>query len=233
MTITPHHNPLLGAYALDALDQSERTEADAHLAGCADCRAELTELTAVRAALGHLPPEALLHGPPDADLVLHRTLRQVRKENTARQRWGLSAAAAATVAALAGAVLAGAALTSRSAPPPTAAPPTTTAEPQPPGTRIATTQDPRTHVRVTASIIPVANWVRINVAVNGIAQGQDCRLIVVDRQGRRMIAGGWIVSEKGERDGTNLDGTAAIAVGQVSAVEVENTAGTRLVSLRV
>ena len=55
--------------------------------------------------LGEVPPEALLEGPPDGDLVLHRTLRQIRAEAAADRRRRLVprvAAAAAAVAVLAG-----------------------------------------------------------------------------------------------------------------------------------
>lgn len=34
-------------YALDLLDESERTQVATHLAGCASCRAELADYTAV------------------------------------------------------------------------------------------------------------------------------------------------------------------------------------------
>ena len=44
---------LLGAYALDAVDQAEREQVEAHLAGCATCRRELAQL---REAADMLPP---------------------------------------------------------------------------------------------------------------------------------------------------------------------------------
>ncbi len=43
---------LLGAYALDALDDDERHAVDEHLAVCADCRAEVDQHLEVAAALG-------------------------------------------------------------------------------------------------------------------------------------------------------------------------------------
>ena len=78
---TSHPRESLGAYALLALDDTERQEVEAHLASCADCRAEYEELRTMTDLLGDLPPEALLDGPPeDGDLVLHRTLNAVREE---------------------------------------------------------------------------------------------------------------------------------------------------------
>jgi hypothetical protein len=50
---------LLGAYALDAVDPDERTEVEAHLPGCEDCRDEVREHLEVAS---HLSP-ALLEPP--------------------------------------------------------------------------------------------------------------------------------------------------------------------------
>ena len=54
---------LVGAYAIDALDEPERELFEAHLAGCPDCAAEVAGLRAAAAELTHAsatePPEAL------------------------------------------------------------------------------------------------------------------------------------------------------------------------------
>jgi anti-sigma-K factor RskA len=54
---------LVGAYALDALDESERAAYEAHLAGCDQCRAELARLQESAAVLAGsvsvAPPPAL------------------------------------------------------------------------------------------------------------------------------------------------------------------------------
>jgi len=56
-----HH--LSGAYAVDALDDAERAAFESHLLGCADCRAEVAELTAAGHSLAALteatPPPSL------------------------------------------------------------------------------------------------------------------------------------------------------------------------------
>lgn len=61
MTSELHH--LVAAYALDALDASERDEFERHLASCGDCRAELASFAPVAARLA----EASATVPP-ADL---------------------------------------------------------------------------------------------------------------------------------------------------------------------
>jgi len=65
----------VGAYALDALDESERAAFEQHLAGCRSCQRELAEFTETTARLG-----ALSDVPPPAELRgrLLDEIRQVR-----------------------------------------------------------------------------------------------------------------------------------------------------------
>jgi len=61
--MSPDLHHLSGAYAVDALDDAERTSFEQHLAVCADCRAEVAELSATAASLASLtetaPPPSL------------------------------------------------------------------------------------------------------------------------------------------------------------------------------
>src|SRR5262249_20335226 len=159
--------------------------------GCATCRLELVELEAVRDVLDDVPPEALLHGPPDADLVLQRTLRRVRAERVAGVRQQRSLVVAAALGVLAGAVGGRVAIgrgTSGPAIQSAPQPPAATTPAAVPGARVGSTVNPKTNVRLTASLIPAAGWVRVNASVHGIAAGENCRLLVVGRDGKREIA---------------------------------------------
>jgi hypothetical protein len=228
MSAVPHdEDRLLGAFVLGALDPEERIAIEAHLTDCADCLQQVAELKEVRAVLDGLPPEAMLQTPPDADLALQRALRQARAESTADRRRRTAIVATAAAVVLAAAVGVGTALGSRPATdgPPVAAPPSATSTPAPAGTRVGTIVDPATGVRLTAAVVPAAGWVRVNASVNGIAAGEDCRLIVVSRDGRREVAGGWVVSDTAAREGTNLDGSVSVPPDQVTAIEVRNIAG--------
>ncbi|GAB7051697.1 anti-sigma factor family protein [Catenuloplanes indicus] len=231
MSAEVEHSQLIGAYVLNTLEPAERNEVDAHVAACDTCRAELAELEALKEALGEVPPEALMHGPPDADLVLQRTLRQIRAEESSGARWQrglmIGAAALALIAAVSGGVLLG----RGTGDPGVTAPPA--AQSAPAGTRVRSGVDPATNVRMTATVTPAAGWVRVNAAVAGIPPGEDCRLIVVSADGDRQIAGGWIVSEAAETGGTNLDGSASVDPAQVTAIEVVNTAGRTFISLPI
>jgi hypothetical protein len=231
---SPHRGPQdhdpgeLGALALGLLDPDRTRAVEEHLATCAACRRDLEDLTAVTHLLGEVPPEALLEGPPDGDLVLARTLRQIRTETAARRRrqWvPRIAAAAAAVAVLLGG---GMALGRVTAPEP---PVVIAAAPGPDAVTLQGDGIPG--VSMTAVVTPAAGWVRVSAAVRGIRAGERCRVVVLARDGRREIAGSWLTSAKGETEGTRLDGAAIVAPADVVGVAVENEAGEPFVTLRV
>ncbi|NUT53841.1 MAG: anti-sigma factor, partial [Saccharothrix sp.] len=93
--------------------------------------------------------------------------------------------------------------------------------------------DPGTGARMTVRVEPAAGWVRVNASVAGIARDEKCRLFVVAKDGSRQEAGSWLVSVAGERDGTNLDGSALIAPEDVAAVEVRDFDDERIVTVPV
>jgi hypothetical protein len=231
----PEHAPL-AAYALHALDPDEARTVDAHVAGCDECRAELAELTALEAALGEVPPEAFLDGPPEGgDLMLQRTLRQVRAERAAvvaRDRAPRRILVAAAVVALVGAAVAGGTLIGRgTAPAPQAGPTATVTNPA--GTRTITGTDPSTGVTLAAAILPAPGWVRVHVKVSGVPAGTPCLIQVVPRSGAPVTAGSWLVSPQGAKNGTTLDGSALVAPDDIASVDVVTTDGKKLVSVPV
>jgi hypothetical protein len=234
VSVDGHDLGSLGVYVLGGLDEPDRRSVEEHLAGCEDCRRERADLELIRADLEEVPPEAFLHGPPEGgDLLLQRTLRQVRRESARRaaQRGGLVAAAAAVVVAvaLAGGVILGRGQERPSSP---VARPAPSALPTPPaGTRVGSAVDPTTGARMTAKVVPAAGWVRVNAAVGGIPEGQKCRLWVVARDGTRQLAGSWQVSTLGARDGVSLDGSALVAPVDVAAVHVDNVDGRPFVTV--
>ena len=217
--MTDHAYPL-GAYALGALDEAEAGTVKDHLAQCADCRAELGELTSMRDLLGEIPPEAFLDGPPeDADLLLPRTLRRIKEEKAAaRRKRTITVGAAAAVVALA--ALGGGIVIGRSG---TTQPGVSVAEPaNVPGTKQLTGSD--SGAKLAATVVPANGWVWVHASVSGIPAGQKCRLVVVSRTGQTEIAGSWLVPDK-PGSATKLIGTALVAPADVAAVEVQNLAG--------
>ncbi|MGA6167549.1 anti-sigma factor family protein [Amycolatopsis magusensis] len=225
---TGHDAQLLGAYALGALDEREVRAVEEHVAACTRCADELDELRQLHDALGEVPPEALLDGPPDGgDLLLQRTLRQVRTERGGQERkrrFAVGVAAAVVAAAfLGGGVIVGQ----------QSAPDAPEVVALPPGTKTSAGTDPGTGASMTATVKPAAGWVRISTDIKGIPAGQKCRIMVVGKDGTRAEAGSWLVSPAGERDGTKLDGAALVPPDQVAAVEVENFDGKTFVSVPV
>jgi anti-sigma factor RsiW len=242
MSAVEHDQAQLGAYVLDVLEARERVEFEAHLASCAACRQEVDELSELRDELGEVPPEAFLEGPPEGgDLLLQRTLREVRaaefSEPQRRPRLvAIAGAAAVIVVTLGGGILLG----RQTAPevPSQALPPATSASTAPPSTPVAGTRniegsDAKTGARLVATVTPAAGWVKVHLAVQGVQEGEKCKLYVVAKNGERWESGSWVVSAKGERDGTGIDGSALVAPNDVASVEVVTVDGRKLVSAPV
>src|SRR5882762_1109878 len=95
----------LGAVALGGADPAEALALRAHLDGCAECRAELRELTSVAAALPLADPARTTGGLPQPPTALaKRVLGRVAAERTARRtrtrrRVAVAAATSAAIAA--------------------------------------------------------------------------------------------------------------------------------------
>jgi Putative zinc-finger len=228
----------IGGYVAGELSAAHAEAVDAHLETCEPCREEVESLREIKEFLGALPPEALLDGPPEnADLLLRRTLRQVRSEaSSVRTRNRSLAAAAAVVVAAAGlgiGVLVG--RSGQDSGTPVALPPPATSSPttEVPGTRFASGTDPATGARLTVGVVPAAGWVKVNASVMGIPAGQRCRLIVVAKDGSRQVAGNWLVSAQAAQEGVNLDGSALIDPADVASVVVENTDGHQFVHVEI
>ena len=228
---TNEHVDIAG-YLMEMLTPEQKRLADEHLTGCAECRGEVESMREWADALRAVPEEMLLDGPPDdADLLLQRTLRQVRHESSTKsfRRTAMLASAAAALVAVA--IVGGAVVGRTTAPAPQAQPPATSSVG--PGTRIAALADPATGARIRASLTPATGWVRVTATVGGIPAGQKCRLEVVARDGSSVLAGSWLVSAAGEANGTTLNGSALIDPAQVASVRVVNTDGKQFVSVDI
>ena len=219
----PRHDPVeLGALALGLLPPEQAAAALRHVDACAMCRREYEELREMTGVLGELPPEAFLDGPPDGDLVLQRTLRQIRAETGVRRRRRLFSsvvAAAVVVAAVAGG---GVAIGRASVP-----------LVPPPGSAVGAlvlTGTGADGATLRTTLGPTGSWVRLTASVTGIPAGKRCRILVVARNGSQEIAGSWVVSAT---PGGSVDGSAAVALPDVAAVVVQDEAGHEFVRATV
>jgi hypothetical protein len=220
--MTEHDRTQLGAYALGALEPAEVAEVDAHLAICAECRAELAELTELKELLGEVPPEAFLDGPPEGgDLLLRRTLREVRPPKR-RSRWLLVAAVAVVVAgALGGGVVLGRATAPEETNQPVA------------GAKQVTTSDAATGASMDATVEPRSGWTWVRVRVKGLKAGDQCEMVITDKSGATWVAGSWLVSEKAAEDGSTFGGGVVIPPEQVRSVEIRTVQGKHVVTATI
>ena len=93
-----HLDDALSAYLDDELAPAARREAEAHLAGCADCRAELDDVASARKAIRILPVHAVPRSVPDwGDRASHPAGPPASRK---RAIWALAAAVAAALALL-------------------------------------------------------------------------------------------------------------------------------------
>lgn len=88
---------LLGAYVVDQLTAAERVAVEAHLDGCADCRAELEQISAVLPALREIDPDAIAVAEVPSPELGERVFAQIAVEQRQQRRQqvarGLAAAA--------------------------------------------------------------------------------------------------------------------------------------------
>lgn len=223
----------MAGYLMELLTPEEKRRADSHLAGCDACRDEIESLQEWSSALREIPEEMLLDGPPDdADLLLQRTLRQVREESSGSRlrRLAVVASAAAAIIAMAigGGVLVGRNTVQQGTP--QAAPPASSV---PAGVRSLSGADATTGAAVSATVTPAAGWVRVTATVRGIPAGEQCHLEVVAKDGTVVEAGSWLVSALGEANGTTLNGSALVDPTQVASVQVTSFAGKKYVTATV
>ena len=97
--------PSLGVYVVGAIDSAERGLADAHLAACQECRAELGGLAGLPVLLGQLDPDRAGAGEPQRAAPGGLVSDLARAGRRRRARWFLAVAAA--VAVITGGVLGG------------------------------------------------------------------------------------------------------------------------------
>jgi len=171
---------LLGAHALDRLPADERAGLEAHLEGCAECRAELDSLAGVARLMPLADPERFGAAPQPPAALGDRVLAAVESERRTgarrlrgRRRWRLGlalAGAAAAAAVLAIFVLGGGG--GEGAPEREVA-----FHSLPPGMEIDTT------------LVPHSFGTEIHVYVSGVRSGTLCRVFLRDDAGRRASAG--------------------------------------------
>ncbi|MEV8372103.1 zf-HC2 domain-containing protein [Kribbella sp. NPDC056861] len=170
---------LLGGFALGQLTPAERTAVQAHLDGCAECRAELGAIAPLAAPLKLIDPARLDQapaGPPDwLETSILTAIKAEPRRIRSKGRWLLAAAAVVVIGG------AGIGLGYGLAPDPPKIP----LEPVP-VTAIAA------GVRSTADVVPHTWGMEIKLVGTGYEAGKRYHVVVLDEAGRVAPAGEFI-----------------------------------------
>jgi len=186
-----HWKEELGAYALGHLSREDRTRVEAHLEGCAACRAEADSLIGVARQLPHADPAQFgpaPEPPPELGKRIAATIGSERRAQRRRRQWrfglgfGGAAAAAAAAAVLAIFVLGG-------------------GEGGEPEQHVAFNTLPK-GVKIGATLKPQAFGTEIHMYVKGIRSGTLCRVYMRGPDGRDVSAGTFRYRWGGDSDAT-------------------------------
>jgi anti-sigma factor RsiW len=196
----------LGALLLGQLEDSERAATEAHLDGCADCRAELDLLEPVARALPLADPARLAAPPAPPRSLAHRIARGIAAEKRARRRRRLRIGIATAAAAACGGVLAALLLGGGSSP-----------APPPVERQVAFTSVPR-GVQLDATLEPRPWGSEITLRVRGITPGTRCEVWLRRGDGTRVPAGSFRYRYEGGSDAAAL--SSALRPSQARAIGI-------------
>ncbi len=194
----------LGAYALDRLDAGERAGVEAHLEGCAECRAELASLTSIATLLPLADPARFDTAPAPPSGLGDRIAAAVAAEQKTvkRRRWRIGLSLGGATAAVAAALLAFVIL---------------------PG---GGGEGPEQHVsfaslppgmKIGATLKPHSFGTEIHVYVKGVRSGTLCRVSLRTPDGTALSAGSfryrWDEDDSAVLSSAlDLSNTAAVAI---------------------
>jgi len=168
---------VLGAYALGQLPDEERASLEAHMEGCAACRAEADSLIAVSRLLPHADPERFGPAPvppPELGKRIAATISAEQRTRGRRRRFRLGLAFSGATAAVAAAVLAIFVLSSGGGPGPEQ--------------HVSFRSLPQ-GVKIAATLEPQAFGTEIHMYVKGIRSGTLCAVFMRGPAGDDISAG--------------------------------------------
>lgn len=204
---------LVGAYVLGGLTDAERVSVQAHLDGCAECRAEVDELAPVAAALQGVDPAALgpLTPPPTelGDNILAAVRDHSRRRD--RDRWVRRAGAGL----LAAAVLAGVFFLGIQAAPAPATPPVIA----------MSVQNVASGVQAEAGLVRHTWGTELKLEATGLAEGSYTVTFV--RADGSEVPGGTFTGTGANTLNCSLNG--ALPLDQTTEIVVTDASGTVVV----
>jgi anti-sigma factor RsiW len=198
----------LGAYVLGALQSDERRGVEEHLRECLACAAEHEEFRSLPALLDRVPSEDLqpVVVAPSPDLFARMSAAAADTGRARPRRSRTMVLVAAVVLAVLGVGGGVTAWVGGSG-----------------GQSATASEGP---VRATVTTTADDAGVSLEVAVAGLAPGETCRMVVVDRDGGWHEAGKWPASENGNG---KWRGWAAVDDGSLTEVVLYGGHGQELV----
>jgi hypothetical protein len=206
--ICPHRYDV-APYALGTLDADEREHVADHIPGCQECQAVLESVAGLPGLLARVDRDDVAPAPVVPDEAMYQRLLARSAEVPAatpapsrrsargpRRRLLLAAAAAAVLAAGGGWVL--------------------HVVEQDGGTRVVAASSGPVHATVRMTRTPSGTAVRLELT--GVEAEERCRLVAVDRTGRRTVAATW---EAGYSGTATFDGSVPVPMDQLSSLRVE------------
>ena len=203
----------VAAYSLGTLPPAERERVRAHLETCPVCQTALQEFAGLPGLLSRLTPAEAAAGPvrPDED-GFQRLLSAAATHRRTTMRRRLVAVAAAVVLLASGSAAAVAVWTQ---------------DHKPVQHTVAAASGP---VRARVTVTETDTGSRLSLALSGVAAGQWCRLVAVDANGHREVAGSWEANYAGS---ATITGTTAVAPQRLDRLVIEGADGRQLVSIPV
>lgn len=210
----------LGAYALDRLEAEERAGVEAHLEGCAECRAELASLTSIATLLPLADPARFDTAPAPPSGLGDRIAAAVAAEHKTarRRRRRIGLALGGATAAVAAALLAFVVLPGGGG--------------ESPEQHVSFTSLPP-GMKIGATLKPHSFGTEIHVYVKGVRSGTLCRVSLRRPDGTTLSAGSfryrWDEDDSAVLSSAlDLSNTAAIAIrvgDRTFVAPVDETAG--------
>lgn len=196
----------VAAYSLGLLDQKDREEFEAHLAGCESCSAELAEFSSMADLFLGVGPVSDPADEPGEAVIIDLVARQaVARRRRSRQRGWL--AAAASVVVLAGGVAAGAGLASRQTPP----------------DKVVTAAS--AGIKGTVELTSKTWGTQVVLKLSGVPITAECQLVAVPKTGKSRVVMGWQVLRAGLGTPGHppllLHGSTSVSMKDLSEMQVQ------------
>jgi hypothetical protein len=217
----------VAAYSFDLLEQQDRLEFEAHLAGCESCTAELAELSAMAGLFAGVDPVEPAPAEPDSPAI-DDLMRRRAKAGRHRGRQQAFLGAAASLVLLGGGAATGVALAPQPGPLPVLAMQ---------GEQHAAT-DAATGVHGKVGLVDFAWGTQVILDLAGVRGPLTCQLVAVSRSGERRVIAGWQVPAAGygvpgHPADLMLAGGTSIMRGDLSRIDVDVVGGRTLLSIKI